>query len=370
MGARETLGGLTVAEESTWSAAESARFADPLLDNAACFARHPTPRTVLTLAKVRRGGELVGVAPLLRLVRYRGTRLLEPRSRRWMDPLLGPFARATTCMVDTSFMAFRYGEPFLVVDPADLPAVRDAVVRHVLGSRDVDALMVSEPAGDAGWARERGFRSFLQLPLVRVDLDGVATFGEHLARVGQKRRRNARKERQLFTDAGATVELHEPPLAEDLARTLHELLLQSSRENAAVMEIPFEDLMNSEPAFREQPQSVLVARLDGVVVGFFAFIRHAGVLHQCHGGFDYARSRAIKAYPNLIHAAVEHALEVGARAVTLGPLNNEAKRRAGSLCPVMMSVGCRSALTRVAMERVLIPRFQIYGGPVEAAARG
>jgi predicted N-acyltransferase len=359
-------GDFEVVEEVEWSGEEARVFASPLLDNAAVFARHGTERTRLTLAKVRRGGELVGVVPLTRLVKYRGTRLLEPRWRRWVDPVMGPFARKTTCMVDASFMAFRHADPFLALDASDGPAVRAAVVAHLKGCRDVDNVMISEPVGDPTWLRANGFRVFLQLPLVRVDVSGCATFDEYLVRIGQKRRRNLRKERQLFAEQGGTMEVLAPPFASDLVDDLHGLLLASSRNNPG-LEIPFEDLMNSRAAFERQPQSVIVARVAGKICGFFGFIRHENRICQCHGGLDYDASLRVKAYPNLIHAAVIHAIESGCDEVTLGPLNNEAKRRAGALAPVMASFWVRDPMTRVLMNRVLIERFQIYGGEVEDA---
>lgn len=356
---------LEVTEERTWTAAESALFGDPRLDNFAHFAGHSTERTVLSLAKVRRDGELVGVAPLTRLMKYRGTRLLEQRSRRWLDPLVGPFAKRTTCMIDASFMAFRYADPFFAGDAEDATAVRQAVVDHLKERRDVDNLMISEPAGDPSWLRANGFRTFLQLPLVRVDVAGCRTFDDYLAGLGHKRRANLRKDRKLFEAAGARTEVVAPPLDEELARALHACLLSSSRKNRDAIEIPFEDLMNSEPAFLTQRQWVIVCRVGSAIAGFFAFLPHDGTICQCHGGLDYAHSLQIKAYPNLIRAAVEYAIDNGYRQVTLGPLNNEAKRRAGELAPVMAGFWCRDALSRLLMDRLLLPRFQIYRGEID-----
>jgi hypothetical protein len=86
---------LEVREERVWSQDESALFANPLFDNFAHYAPFSTDRTALSIAKVHRRGELIAVAPLVRLVRYQGTRLLEPSSRRWMEPLMGFFTRQT-----------------------------------------------------------------------------------------------------------------------------------------------------------------------------------------------------------------------------------------------------------------------------------
>lgn len=362
-GAASTQGDLHVSEERTWSAAEAAAFADPLLDNAAHFAPHSTTRTDLTLAKVRRNGELIGAAPLLRLVKYRGTRLLKASARAWMDPLFGPFVRKTSCIVDASFMAFRHGDPFLAVDPNDRRRVREAVVAHLKGCPDVDKVMISEPAGDPGWARANGFRPFLQFPLVRVELDGCRTLEDYLGKLGQKRRRNVRQERALFAKEGGAMEVIPPPQAPALLADLHRLLLASSAHNSD-LEVPYEDLMNSKPALTSQKMWVIVARAGDAIAGFFAFIPAADVIAQCHGGLDYDHSLRLKAYPNLIHEAVVYALANGFRQVTLGPLNNEAKRRAGELAPVMAALWCRDAVSRWLTNRVLLKRFQVYGGDV------
>jgi predicted N-acyltransferase len=211
--------------------------------------------------------------------------------------------------------------------------------------------------------RSAGFSTFLHYPQVRIDVEGCSTFDDHLSRIGRKRRHNLRQERKLFEQAGARVEVIAPPIDEDLARKLHSCLMESSRRNEGV-EVPFEDVLNSQAAFVTQHQWVIVAYVGDTIAGFFAFIPHEGVIAQCHGGFDYEQSLPIKAYPNLIHAAVEYAINAGYRQVTLGPLNNEAKRRAGSLAPVMSGIWCRSAVSRFMMDKLFIKRLQIYYGEV------
>ena len=101
----------------------------------------------------------------------------------------------------------------------------------------------------------------------------------------------------------------------------------------------------------------------GRLVGFFSFIPNDPALQQCHGGFDYEGSHQVRAYANLINAAVEHAITGGFQRVTLGPLNNETKRRAGThLMPVMVSLWCRSRLSRLLLRRFFLRNFQVYTG--------
>jgi hypothetical protein len=359
---------LEVHEESALPAEEVAQFDCPLIENAACYMARPTPQVRLAFATVRSGPELLGLAPLVIVDGYRGTRLLKDEARRWLDPLVGPFSRKTTCLVDTSFMGSLYEPPFFARRAEDRSAVREAVITYLKGREDIDTVIVTEPAGNPEAMAACGFQPFLQLPLVRVDVGGCGSFDQYLQRLPAKRRRNVRHDREVFAKAGARFRHHEPPLDRELAGRLHQCLLASAQRNAN-LEIPYGALLNDFGAFCAQRQWVITAWLDDALVGFFAYIPRRGVMHQCHGGMDYARSYEVKAYPNLMHAAVETAIDQGFREVTFGPLNNEAKRRAGELVPVMSSFRCRSRLTQVFMTKVLMPRFQVYTGSAFADDR-
>ncbi len=359
---------LDVALEHDWSGEESALFGDPLLDSFAHTFPAATDRAATFFAKARRDGELVGVAPLVLIRKYRSTRLIEPKARRWMDPLIGPFARKTTCLVDTALMAFRHEAPFFARDARDLPLLRSAVLGHLVAeAKEVDTIIVNEPW--AGIGPQGGFEGFLQLPLVTASVAGHRNFEDYLKALPKKRRRNAQQERKLFADAGGTMEVAAPPHDRALMRLLHAQLMASEARNRA-LEVPYSEIMNDfETLCRQQPWLIL-ARLDGAIIGFFAFIPVGGVMHQCHGGLDYERAQAVKTYPNLMHAAVEHAIAQGMRSVSFGPLNNEAKRRAGEPQPVMASFWCRDAVSRFMMKNVMMKRFQVYTGPIPAGAAG
>jgi hypothetical protein len=352
---------LEVKEESALPAEEVAPFNDPLIDNAACYMSRSTRQVRLAFATVRSGSELLGLAPLVIMAGYRGTRLLKDEARRWLDPLLGPFSRKTTCLVDTSFMGYLYEQPFFARKPEDRPAVREAVINHLKARKDIDMFTVTEPASDPGPMAASGFQPFLQLPLVRANVGSCSSFDQYLESLSSKRRRNTRHDREVFAKAGARFQHHEPPLDRELAARLHQCLLASAQRNTG-LEVPYSDLLNDLEAFCAQRQWAITAWLDDELVGFFSYIPRDGVMHQCHGGLDYARSHEVKAYPNLMHAAVEIAIEHGFREVTFGPLNNEAKRRVGELAPVMSSFWCRSRLMQAFMTKVLMPRFQVFTG--------
>ena len=180
----------------------------------------------------------------------------------------------------------------------------------------------------------------------------------------QKRRKNWRSDRRVFEREGGRFELHAPPLTPELVRTLHGCLRQSAEKNAELT-VPYEDLMLHPGAFAEGRLTAVVARVGGQVAGFFAGFRNGDVFQQCHGGFNYAHAHRLKAYPNLINASIEHAISLGCRELTMGPLNNEAKRRAGRLMPMMASWWSRSALDRFLMRRLLLERMQVYQGSLE-----
>jgi hypothetical protein len=356
-----THGEFTVREERTWSKTESSFFKNPFLDNAACFAPHPTSKVDLTLAKVFRNTELLGIAPVIRLIKYRATRLLKPEYKKWMDPMIGILTYETTCLIDTSFMAYQYADPFMTIDPKDLKPVREAIIAHLQNCKGVDNIMISEPAGDPTWAQARGFMTFMQLPLVRVELDDCQSLDDYLMSLSQKRRRNFRKEQKLFKKRGGFMEVVAPPHSPELLTKLYPTLLSSSAQNKD-FEVPFEELYNSLSAFETQKQWLIVAREGDKIAGFFAFILHGTQMYQCHGGLDYRYSLSLKAYQNLLHESVCYAVDNGFRHVSFGPLNNEAKRRAGTLAPIMSAFWLRKRLSRWMMRNIMLKKMQIYCG--------
>ena len=85
---------------------------------------------------------------------------------------------------------------------------------------------------------------------------------------------------------------------------------------------------------------------------------------QCHGGLDYGRSLEACAYHNLIHAGIEMALARGCRLLSMGPLNNETKRRAGTtLKPIVANLWNRLPGDRLVGHKFFVPNLQVYGGP-------
>jgi predicted N-acyltransferase len=315
---------------------------------------------------VRRGGELVGVAPLTTLRGYRGTRLLKPELRRWFDPAMGWMARVSMCFVETNLAGYLDRDPFFAVHEADREAVRSAIIAHLFARRDIDGVIVSWPMDQRACTAEESRTAYLTLPLVRIDLMGSRTMDEYLERIPRKRRKNLRADEKAFSDAGATIEVHDAPLPSHLLEEVYGCLRSSQERNRDRLEVPYGDLLNSLDAFREQPQTTIIARAGGGIAGFFSFVRHGRSIYQCHGGFDYERSLEVKAYPNLMHAAVRYALDNGIERICLGPLNNEAKRRVGDLLPMVTTVRYRNRMAQRYVAR-FFPMLEVYRGPVTPA---
>jgi hypothetical protein len=334
------------------------------LDNFAHYAKYATAKTQLFFAKVYAGDEFLGLAPITKLVKHPSTALLRPAARWWMGPVFGLLARKTTYMVDPAFLAFEYASPFFCPNRQHETLVRTAVSDHLQRKPDVDTVWLAEPRRDPAWAEGHGYDCFSILPMVHVDLANHRTIESYRAALSKKRRRNWRAERQLFDGQGGTLEFHDAPIARDILECMHACLLQSAARSSLC--VPFEDVLNSRDALLSQDQRVLIARVDGQIVGFFSFFSNGEVMQQCHGGFDYAAAHRVKAYANLIQAAIEHALTHGYRRLTLGPLNNETKRRAGShQMPMMASIWCRDAISRFIVRKLFLKNFQVYVGEDE-----
>ena len=169
-----------------------------------------------------------------------------------------------------------------------------------------------------------------------------------------------------FEENGGSIDLVTPPLAEDLACQLHQLLTKSAVNNRRHhdLAVPFEDVQIHREAFLTQQQHVLVAKVSERPVGFFGFFSNGDVMHQCHGGFDYDLTLKTKAYHNVMNGAIQHAIEEGYSRVTFGPLNNETKRRIGTeFAPVNAHLWSREKLVGIMSKLLFIPNFQVYCGP-------
>lgn len=336
---------------------------EPILDLFVHHARYSTPRTQLFLAKVYRDGEFLGLAPVVRLAKRPFSDTLHPRRRRWMGPTLGRLIKKTTYFVDTAFLAYSWRSPFFLVDPANEEAVRNAVSDHLQSKPDADNVWIMLTEADADWAMRRGYAAFRIIPMVHVKTGGFASMDDYVHSLSKKRRKNFRVDQAAWEKAGAALEVLEAPIAPEIIDAMHRLLCASAKRSTFV--VPYEDVMIDKTALAEQEQAVLLARVAGQVVGFMSFIANGSSFQQCHGGFDYKQSLDGKAYHNLIYYAIDHAIRHGFDQLTMGPLNNETKRRTGTaLMPVAAGLWCRSPLDTFLTRKRLIPKFQVYTGAI------
>ena len=340
-----------------------------IVENFVHYAGYSSAGTVLFWAKAYTGDRLAAAVPVVRLVRRKATDMLRAPLRRWLGPTLGPLAKKTTLLVDTAFLAYDDRSPFLTVAGVDRSTAKRALSDFLKSQRKVDTVWISEPPEEAAWAADQGYVQFHTLPMVQVDVGDCRSLDDYAARLSKKRRRNFRHDRDTFAAAGATIETHRGPLA-DSPQLLEQLLACLAASAAhSQLTVPYNDVLTDPRAFAAQRQTVLVARDGKRVVGFMSFLQDGDRLMQCHGGLDYQRSHELLAYHNLIYAAVEHAINAGCRMLSMGPLNNETKRRAGGvLRPIVSSLWNRNPIDALVARKLFVKNFDVYRGEVGAAA--
>ena len=269
-------------------------------------------------------------------------------------------------LVDTAFQAYDDASPILTAPEENRVLAKLALANFLRKQKKIDTVWISEPPEEAAWAAGT-FDQFHTLPMVVIDLRGAGDFQGYLAGLSKKRRRNYRHEADAFAAGKGTIEVvAEPPAGQrDLAGQLVACLRAS--EAHATLFAPYNDVLAGAEAFAEQPQTAIVARAAGQVVGFMSFLQVGRRWMQVHGGLDYGRSHEVFAYHNLIYAAVREALARGCEEVTMGPLNNETKRRAGSeLRPIVASVWNRWPADRALARAFFFRNFGVYSGPLAA----
>jgi hypothetical protein len=357
-----------------WMGADRAELAAEWLDSALArnfshYVRHSSQATELSWVGASHGGELAGVAPVVRLQKRRVTDLLRRPVRRWIGPLLGPLAKKTTLLVDTAFLAYDAESPFLTAPGVDRTAVKNAIAGFLERQRKVDSVWISEPPVECAWLAARRYLTFHTLPMVQVELEGASSYDEYVAALPKKRRRNLRHEQETFDAAGGVIEAHPGPLERDaaLCRELTACLDASAAHSS--FSVPYNDVLVDPHAFATQSQTALVARVAGRAVGFMSFIEDRGRLMQCHGGLDYERSHEALAYHNLIAAGIRLAVDRGLRLMSMGPLNNETKRRAGGvLRPIVSGLWNKNPVDHAVAKWLFVKNFEVYCGELGAAS--
>lgn len=346
--------------------AEMAELLHPTLWNFQHFIQFTTRRTQLAWIVGRQAGRIRGVAPLVRLHRRSSTETLRPALRRWLVPL-GAVSRKTTYLIDTAFLGYDYVTPFFTVPEVDRSEFREAVIRYLQSDKQCDAIWIGEPAGTNSSAAE-DFLSFQMLPMSHVVVDGYDTVDQRYSTLSKKRRRNLRIDRECFTQSGGRFELLNAPFSDRLTDSMLRCLKNSERKNEVY--VPYNDVLIGN-GFRTQAQTAICAWVGDRFAGFMSFIRRDRVLLQCHGGFDYTVSLPLRAYPNLIYESMQYAMDEGLDRVSLGPLNNETKRRLSTQqMPMHAHLWNRKRLDRIVVRRYFAKNFQAYFGPATVDSNG
>lgn len=343
-----------------------------LAENFSIYPKFSTKGTELFWAKVYDGDRLVAIVPVVKLRRRKATDMLRRPLRRWLGPIIGPLSLKTTLLVDTAFMAYDDRTPFITAPGVDRLQVKLAASKFLKSQKKVDTVWITEPAADADWASREGYAQFHSLPMTHLVLDGCANLEAYLKTLSRNRRRNFKRERDTFTAAGAVIRHHTAPLDAD-PRVMDGLLacLGSSATNSQFT-VPYNDVLAAPASFRAQRNTMgFTAEVDGKIVGFMSLLHDGDRLMQCHGGLDHQKSHEVLAYHNLIAAAIEYGLANGCKVVSLGPMTNETKRRAGGqLRPMVSSLWNKMPVDRLFARKLFIKNFEVYRGEVGAEITG
>lgn len=333
---------------------------DPLVAQLWHFSKFSTFNTQVFSISVFDQDQLLGLLPAVRLHRRPIRKLLRPSTARWIAAALGPLGRKTNVLVDTAFLAYDDASPIRMVAATDRIQVARCAVQFLCRQVGVDSVTIVEPEGNAVFAHDPDFDSFEMTPMAIVETANLQSFGEYLAKISKKQRRNFRAAATAFEQANARID-HYSSLPSELICPVYECLRRSADRSALYM--PYQDVMTSPEAFRHQPQEFLVASIDAEVIGFASFVQVADRLLQTHGGLDYQHSYRSQAYHNLMHQLICVAIDRRCVRLNLGPLNNETKRRISSgTGRLVASVWNRKRLDRYCAQRFFIPKLQVNTG--------
>lgn len=335
--------------------------------NFSLYIPYSTAGTELFWVKAFDGDAIVGAVAVVRLVKRKATDMLRAPLRRWLGPILGPLARKTTLLVDTAFMGYDDRSPFFTAPGVDRLAVKRAMSAFLKSQKKVDTIWISEPAADAEWAAAEKYHQFHTLPMVHLVTAGCETIDQYLATLSRNRRRNFKRERDTFAKAGATIRTHVGPVGDnqDVLRQVLACLGASAAHTQ--FNVPYNDVLTNPQAFAEQWQLVFTAHLGEQVIGFMSCMQDGDRLMQHHGGLDYEKSHEVLAYHNLIAAAIEHAIATRSSVMSLGPMTNETKRRAGGrMRPITSSLWNRLPGDAFVARKLFAKNFEVYRGELGA----
>ncbi len=292
-----------------------------------------------------RGGHVAGLALITEERFDLGMRLPE-RVGRWVSRvrrLLPGFLTVRLAMVGT----FETAQRHWWVDTRRMS--EEALADALLGAcqelcPQADLLVVRDfMEGDAAAARlearflARGFRSALNLPLAVVELDG-RTLEAHLQRLKRGPRGNVRKQLAAAERLGLKLER-----VFDFRRLLPEcypLYLQVHHHASEFKRLPIPRAFFERVAERLPMESSLLTlrTSEGRLVGFVLSGTSSRVHNPFVLGMDYACSRELPIYYNLLAGELAYAAERGCRQVDLGLTSYFVKQTLGATLEGMSMV--------------------------------
>jgi len=208
------------------------------------------------------------------------------------------------------------------------------VVRREL-HYDIVVLKASPQApGEAAFAK-LGLLHTDFIANVTVELHGERDFDEYMMRLEQKRRTQSRAYRREFARAGGTIEQIEMLTATHLDEiaglygntvTLHEL--QEDLHVPIPIGRSYFKALCGMPVERRR---ALIARVNGVAVGFAWLVDSGDAMIFSHCGLDHAKAVPSRAYFNLYYAMFDYALANGYARLELGAQAYVVKRKLGGV---------------------------------------
>jgi predicted N-acyltransferase len=168
-----------------------------------------------------------------------------------------------------------------------------------------------------------------------VELRGERNFDEYMMRLEQKRRTQSRAYRRDFVRVGGTIDCVEhltDQHLDEISRLYNSTVsLHEAQEDLHVpipIGRPYFEALSRMPVERRR---ALIARVDGVAVGFAWLVDSGDAMIFSHCGLDHAKAVPSRAYFNLYYSMFDYALAKGYSRLELGAQAYVVKRKLGGV---------------------------------------
>jgi hypothetical protein len=183
------------------------------------------------------------------------------------------------------------------------------------------------------------------LPTCRLDI-AWDSFGDYLAALRSHYRYRMKAALQKWEPVAAVV-LDDPADFDEELYRLYLNVYERSRYKIERLPIAF---------FQTFPAQLITFTRQGRVIGFVQMLEMHRELHFLFGGMDYAVSRRVDTYLNMLLHMVRYAIERRCKAIDLGQTAEETKMRLGCrLVPRHFFAGHSNRLADFVIQRVTGP---------------